>query len=233
MLSFAPSTQPAATETASSPRSPRPRPRSLALPKMLATAVALATLLAACLAPPAPGPASAPAATVPGRLSPGIGAQEVPASVATLASATPTQHITIFFPKLRDDGSLVLAQVRRQPRPAAAPLDSALSEFIRGPNGPERQANLQPPLRPTTRLLGTQVLNGVAIANFDSGLQQVYGEPWNAVVYWALVCTATGSGADRGLTLEENGQRLRYFGTPPYAIQEAASCASSPVEIEQ
>ena len=152
------------------------------------------------------------------------------APTRALARLAPAQGgpVTIYLPRLFEDGSLGLRAVARPATNADEPLRDAIEALIRGPNGGERADDFEYPLDPRTALRSVAVNGGMATIDFESGIDGVYGRPYSELVYWSIVYTATEvPGVDR-VTLAYRGSMLREIGEPTLAVPAAAGRADAP-----
>jgi spore germination protein GerM len=102
-----------------------------------------------------------------------------------------TVYAPVYFLSQSDEGYEVVPELRLIDTDSeAAPVISALlSEMAKGPTG---QSPLYPVLPPGTRLLGVEIIDGVAYVDFSREmLDQSVGSPVESAVVEAIVRTVT------------------------------------------
>jgi spore germination protein GerM len=144
-----------------------------------------------------------------------------------LASAQ-SGPVTIYLPRLFEDGTLGLRAVTRPQTILDDLARDGLEALIRGPTGDERADDFEYALDPRTRLLGLAVLDLTATADFDSGIGKVYGRPFSELVYWAIVYTLTEAPGTQRVALSERGEPLREIGYPPIPVLAFATRSDAP-----
>ena len=153
---------------------------------------------------------------------------ESPSRGLARPAAIQSDALTIYLPRLFEDGSLGLRAVSRPAAHRDDRLREALEALIAGPDGDERASAFQYPLQPRTRLRSIAVNGGTAVVDFETGIDRVHGRPYSELVYWAIVHTVTEvAGVDR-VTLSYRGDVLRDFGDPAVPIGVAAGRADAP-----
>jgi Sporulation and spore germination len=147
-----------------------------------------------------------------------------------LARPVPAQSgpVTIYLPRLFEDGSLGL---RAASRPATLPDDparDAIESLVRGPSGDERAADFEYALDQRSRLRSVGVNGGTVTVDFESGIDRVHGRPFSELVYWSIVCTLTDVPAVDRVALSYRGDPLREIGYPPFPVPPFATRADVP-----
>jgi len=147
-----------------------------------------------------------------------------------LARLAPAQSgpVTIYLPRLFEDGTLGLRAVTRPQTILDDPARDGLEALLRGPTGDERADDFEYALDPHTRLLGLAVRDMTATVDFDSGIDRVYGRPFSELVYWSIVYTATEAADVQRVALSEQGEPLREIGYPPIPVLFFATRADAP-----
>ena len=141
-----------------------------------------------------------------------------------------TSRITIYFPRLLEDGALGLASTERDVPSEGLP-GGALQALIDGPNGDERAADYQYPLSPFTGVSSFEVSDGIATVEFDGQLDRVRGRPFSELAYWAIVYTLTEVSGIQGVSLIKDRLPLEQFGYPPLPIPQVARRADAPIWV--
>jgi len=160
--------------------------------------------------------------------APGSPAPQPPTRGLARPAPAQTGPVTIYLPRLFEDGSLGLRAASRPSTTPDEPLRDAIEALIRGPNGDERADDFEYPLDPQTALRSVAVNAGMATIDFESGIDRVYGRPYSELVYWSIVYSATEvAGVDR-VTLAYRGTVLSELGEPTVPIAARASRSDGP-----
>jgi spore germination protein GerM len=154
-----------------------------------------------------------------------VGKSPTPTRVrrASLAAPLPPESsastLTIYLPRLFDDGSLGLQAAPRVATETGETARYALDALIRGPNGDERAADFQYALDRRTQVLDLRVEEGTAVVELDeAGLQRVHGRPFSELVYWSIVFTLTEVPEVQRVVLTRGGEPLPSLGDPPFPL---------------
>lgn len=138
------------------------------------------------------------------------------------------KEITIYLPRLFEDGSLGLRAVPRTVEPSEVAGREALEALIRGPNGDERAANFQYALDRRTRVKTFRVEGDTGVAELDEGLERVHGRPFSELVYWAIVYTLTETPGIEQVMLVRGDAPVTELGDPPARVPAPAGRADVP-----
>lgn len=158
-----------------------------------------------------------------GRLSP----RQLDAATSPIHTLEAVQ-ITIYLPRLFEDGSLGLRAVARDVEPGEVRGREALEALIRGPNGDERAANFQYALDRRTRVNAFRVEGGTAMVELDEGLERVHGRPFSELVYWAIIYTLTKTPGIERVMLVRGNVPVTELGAPPARVPAPAGRVDVP-----
>ena len=145
-----------------------------------------------------------------------------------LPPGSATAGVTIYLPRLFEDGSLGLQGVPRVVAASDDPAWEMLQALIRGPDGDERAANFQYALDRRTRVLNVHVDGGTCTIEFGQGLEQVHGRPFSELVYWSIVFTLTEVPGIQRVVLTRGGAPLQHLGDPPFALPAQGTRDAAP-----
>jgi hypothetical protein len=156
---------------------------------------------------------------------------DAPTRLIQIPIATPrlgATQITIYLPRLFDDGSLGLQGVPRYVVLSNDPVRDVLTSLIRGPDGNERAENYQYALDRRTQVVVARSDADTAHVEFDEALRRVHGRPFSELVYWSIVYTLTELPGIEGVALWQGDRPLATLGDPPFPVPPRGVRAAAP-----
>jgi spore germination protein GerM len=139
--------------------------------------------------------------------------------------------MAVYFPRMDAQGKITLVRVERKVEDQVTP-EVAVAQFIAGPTGAERAADLAIALHRATPIRSVSLREGTAVVDFGPEVQEVAGTPWVEAVYWSLVLTLLDVPGVQQIELRQDGRPLRTLGSPPFPLPSAPRREQAPFPIE-